>query len=219
MESEFPSNSKNVSSKKTAAAKKEAEPKVVPKVVQGSVTKKKTPLGRKFRKLFISGDDNRSIMDHVFNEMLIPAAKELFLDSLNMGLERKLFGEVRSSRARRYGGPVVGGQTQYNRMHGGSVRHDPRAPAGPSISNRGRRMHDFGEIVLEQRVEAVAVIDTLFSLLERYHTVTVADLYDAVGLESNFTDQRWGWTDLRGSDVQYTRDGYLLVLPQPELLD
>jgi hypothetical protein len=87
------------------------------------------------------------------------------------------------------------------------------------MSQRGRAKHDFDEIVLDQRSEAEEVIDRLYDVVNKYEQATVADLYDLVGLSSNHTDHKWGWTDLRGSGVSRIRDGYLLDLPDPEPLD
>ena len=37
-----------------------------------------------------------------------------------------------------------------------------------------------------------------------------ADLYDLVGINGSYTDNKYGWTHLRSTDVQRVRDGYLL---------
>ena len=44
--------------------------------------------------------------------------------------------------------------------------------------------------------------------------VKIADLYDLVGMDSNYTDNRYGWTNLRSAQVVRVRDGYLLKLPK-----
>jgi hypothetical protein len=80
-------------------------------------------------------------------------------------------------------------------------------------------MHDFNEIILATRVEAEEVLDRLFDILNKYQTVSVSDLYELVGITANFTDEKWGWTELRGSQVAKVRNGYLLDLPRPEPLD
>lgn len=69
------------------------------------------------------------------------------------------------------------------------------------------------------RVEAEEVIDRMFDLVSQYEMVTVADLYDLVGLANNYTDEKWGWTDIRGAGVSRIKGGYLLDLPRPEPLD
>jgi len=68
-------------------------------------------------------------------------------------------------------------------------------------------------------VEAEEVIDRMFDLVSRYEVVTVADLYELVGVSGEYTDAKWGWTDLRGAAAMRIRDGYLLDLPRPIYLD
>jgi hypothetical protein len=82
-----------------------------------------------------------------------------------------------------------------------------------------RRNHDFDEIVLATRAEANEVIDRLFDLISKYEQATVSDLYDLVGLEAKFTDEKWGWRDMRGVQAVRVGGGYLLDLPRPEQLD
>lgn len=71
---------------------------------------------------------------------------------------------------------------------------------------------------MSTRVEAEETLTQMFDLLEKFDAVTVADLYELSGISSNYMDHKWGWTDLRGSNVTRTRQGYLLDLPQPEPL-
>jgi hypothetical protein len=96
----------------------------------------------------------------------------------------------------------------------GGRRDEPR-----SISRRARATHDFDEIILPTRVEAEEVIDRMFDIVSQYETATVADLYELVGINSNYTDGKWGWSDFRGAGVSRVRNGYLLDLPRPESLD
>lgn len=218
MESEFPSNSKT----NKPNPKPKAEEKKVARVTTGEVIQRKKSLGRRFKETFISGADSKSVFEYVSFEILIPAAKDLFLDAMNAGMERKFFGEARSAGRRGYG-RSGGGHTAYNRMGSSRPsmndifrRDDPRTL---SPSRRARANHDFGEIVLETRAEGIEVIDSLFELISKYEVATVSDLYDMVNVDSDFTDNRYGWVDLRGADVVRVRDGYLLNLPRPEPID
>ena len=52
-----------------------------------------------------------------------------------------------------------------------------------------------------------------------FEQATVADLYELAGITSSFTDNKWGWMDLRGANVKRVREGYQLNLPKPILLD
>lgn len=222
MESEFPSNSNKSHQVDPTANKGKPAEKKVEKVVTGEVVKRKKSLGSRFKETFISGADSKSVMEYVLFDILIPAAKDMVVDATQAGLERKFYGEARSVGRRGYNrGPVGGGYTAYNRI-GSSPLVDPRARQDPRAiapSRKARANHNFDEIILQSRVEATAVIDQLFELVSKYDQATVADLYDLVGVESSFTDQRWGWLDLRGADVIHVRNGYLLSLPRPEPID
>ena len=47
-----------------------------------------------------------------------------------------------------------------------------------------------------------------------YGTVSVADLYDLVGISGNYTDNKYGWTNIRNAEPIRVRDGYMLKLPK-----
>lgn len=210
----YPGNSKRVTGKEPTPEK---EPKVVEKVTSGAVVRRKKPLGKRFSETFLGGN-MKSVATFVAWDVLIPAAKDAFSDAVSQGVERMLFGESRPGRSRggnRYGGSSTG-YTQYNKFGpaSGGRPEDPR-----QISRRGRSTHNFDEIVLATRADAEEVIDRLFDLVSRYDQANVGDLYELVGISGNFTDQKWGWTDLRGASVTRTRGGYLLDLPRPEPLD
>lgn len=87
------------------------------------------------------------------------------------------------------------------------------------MSRRARASHDFQEIVLRTRAEADAVIDAMMDYMHKYEQVTLSDLYDLVGIQGTFADEKWGWRDLRGAGPTRINEGYLLDLPRPEPLD
>lgn len=206
-EAEFPSNSKHPA-KKAAPAKKAVE-----KVIAGEAVVKKQTLGGKVKEQFVRAEA-KVVAGYVLFDVIIPAVKDLISDSISQGADRMLFGDSSRSRGRSKTGEF--GRVAYNRMSQSSPpwKRDSRAP-----SHRARATHDFDEIVLATRDEADTVIDRLFDLVSQYEVASVADLYDLVGATSNYTDQKWGWTDLRGAGVSRVRSGYLLDLPRPEPLD
>jgi hypothetical protein len=87
------------------------------------------------------------------------------------------------------------------------------------MSRQARRSHDFDEIILDKRVEAEEVIDMMYAILEEYKEVSVHDLYEMVGLDPTWADQKWGWYRLDGARAVRTGSGYLIDLPKPEPLD
>jgi hypothetical protein len=214
---QFPANSH-----KTRAAPDETKPdqKKVEKIVEGDVVRRKTPLGKRFAQTFFGGDA-KGVVAYIVMDVLIPAAKDTVADAFSQGIERMLFGEVRSTSRRtgqRPGG--ASGYTNYNRYSSPSgTRESRREDPRNNISRRARSSHDFDEIILATRAEATEVVDRLFDLIAKYETATVADLYELVGVSGNYTDDKWGWTDIRGAGVTRVRNGYLLDLPKPEPLD
>lgn len=201
---EFPSNS--FASREPG----KQEEKKIERVTSTDPTRRRKSLRKQFHETFLAGDA-RSAMQYVIFGVLIPAAKDALAEAGSQGIERLIFGESRRSRGiARPGGPT--GYVSYNRY---SMSDKPPLPL---MSRRARVRHDFDEIVLESRVEAEEVIDRLFDLCSRYGTATVGDLYELTGIQGTHTDQKWGWTDLRGSGVSRVRNGYLLDLPEPEPL-
>jgi hypothetical protein len=206
MNPEFPPNSEISKKGKTQ------DKNITPVVSSGAVRRKKS-LRKQFSETFIAGDAKTAIR-YVAFDVLLPAAKDMVVDSFTQGIEKLIFGD---SRRRGSTHPQAGptGYVSYNRYSMGG------RTSGPSrtISRQARARHNFDEIVLDDRVEAEEVIDKLFELVSRYESATVADLYELVGLNSTHTDHKWGWTDLHGAGVSRIRGGYLLDLPEPEALD
>ena len=196
-------------------APEKEEDKKVEKVVIGEVTRRKKPLVRRFRETFIQGEA-RSVWAYLAQDVLIPAAKDMVMDAVSQGIERTLFGES-TGRSRRGRPGSSQSYVSYDRYSRGPQRSRPGEHR--QMSHRARTNHDFDEVVLSTRQEADEVLDRLYDLIQRYDVATVSDLYELVGISGNFTDQKWGWTELRGSGVARVRAGYLLELPRPEPID
>lgn len=209
----FPSNSRFDKPEPKKISAETQEDKRVERVTTNDVVRRKTPLSRRLREAF-GGDDTRTVADYVLMDVMVPAAKDMMVDAVTQGFERLIFGEARSSTRRAAASRGNSGYVSYNRFSGKSVA--PKDEARPTISRRARVNHDFDEIILETRLEAEQVLERLYDIINRYDSATVADLYDLVGITGEFTDNKWGWTNLHGSGVTRVRNGYLLDLPKPE---
>lgn len=211
---EFPSNSKNSQPPKPATPEK-----VVEQVVTGEAASRKKPLGRRLREVFIGGD-TKSVVSYVITDVLVPQAKDMLSEAVSSGFERLIYGDA-SRPNRRYGGrpPTGPGPTNYTRygMRGNNpIGRQGQEDRRPTASVR---MQDIDDILLATRVEAETVVDRMYDLLRDYETVSVADLYSLIGWTPQYTHQKWGWTDLQGTDVRRVRDGYILILPKTISLD
>lgn len=217
MPKNYPSNSKS----EPAEVKKEErkqEKKVEP-VVTGKVRQRKKPLGRRISEM-LTGGDAQSVGEYILLDVFIPATKAMLADAASQGAERLLFGEVR--RPRSTGSTYRPGYTSYNKAAGAPAdrRGFPAStPSGRDISRRGRSNHSFAEVIIETRGEAEEVLDNLQALMDQYDVVTVLDFYDLVGVTGNFTDEKYGWFDLRQAEVRRVREGYVINLPRPVDID
>ena len=50
-------------------------------------------------------------------------------------------------------------------------------------------------------------------MIDTYGAVSVADFYEMVGITGEYTDNNYGWTDLRSAYVSRTRDGFIIRFP------
>lgn len=207
----FPSNSRIPKQKPV----EEPPAKKVEKVVDGGVIRRKKPWQKRWAENISSSGRNAGVF--VLYQVLLPAVKDMLADSATQGIEQMLFRESRSAHRRSRGRGPDNNFTNYNRTrYNQNRRPDDREPRRGRAS---RSSYDLDEIILDTRVEAEDVIEKLFELLSKYEVATVADLYDLVGEPGNFTDHKWGWTDLRGSGVTWVNSGYLLDLPRPEPIE
>jgi hypothetical protein len=193
----------------------EVNEKRVEKVVTGKVTRRKRSQGRQLKEIFLGA------AQYVTMDVLIPAAKDMLYDAGSQGLKQMLFGEDHyrhrgRSRSRHSEYPQLTNYTRYS-------RHDDRPPYPPADRDRRDRKrranHNFDDIVLATRAEGEEIIARLYDVLEKYEVATVADLYEMVGLTSDYTDEKWGWYELNRPQVRHIVGGYLLDLPRPEPLN
>lgn len=173
------------------------------KVIQGTVkTKKKSDIS-KLKDSFIA-EDAATIKTYLLTDVLLPALKNTIEDVVTNGIRMLLRGDT---AARKSGNGAS--KISYNRMY--DRRDDERRP---SMNYRSRSVYDFDDIILETRGEAEAVIDRLCEAIDTYGQASVGDLNDLVGRTGNYTDNDYGWYNLRNAEAIRTRDGYMLKLPR-----
>lgn len=176
--------------------------KKVEKVVRGAVkTRKKNGLEK--AKSAIFSEDAANIKSYVVMDVLIPALKKAISDVVTNGIEILLYGE--SGRTRRNS---PSGSISYRNFY------DRRDDGPRRLNVPVRNGYDLNDIVLETRGEAEDVLARMDELVEQYGVVSVADLYDLVGITGNYTDNKYGWTNIRNAEPIRVRDGYLLKLPK-----
>lgn len=175
--------------------------KKVEKIVKGTVKSKKKNGIDRLKDNFIS-EDAANIKTYVVMDVLIPAVKKAICDIVKNGVDMILYGE--SGRSNRRPSEYV----SYDR------RYLDRGDSRFYNANRARIGYSYNDIILETRGEAEDVLARMDELIELYGMVSVADLYDLVGITGNYTDNKYGWTNIRNAEPVHVRDGYMLRLPK-----
>ena len=175
-------------------------------VAQGTKVSKSKSKARQIAEIFVGGD-LKETAEHVRDDVAIPALKNFLYDSLSEGLQRLLWGETRNDRRR-------------NSTHRDYVGYSRRAresrPTQQTTTRYSRVAQGVDDVVLATRTEAESVLSRMYDLIENYNMVTVAEFYSLVGISAEFTDENWGWRDLRSANIQHIRDGFRINLPKPE---
>lgn len=209
---EFPANSHKIREERVVEAKPKKEK--LEKVIDGNITQRKKPLTKRVAETF-SGDDAQTVGNYILFDVIIPASKSMISDAVSQGIERMLFGDV---RRRTNGGPRASSGTYISYNNQSNRNYTPNRAAQPEprreMSRSARATHNFDEIIFETRGQAEIVLERLTDTISQYDIATVSDLYDLVGLTGSFTDDKWGWSDLRDASISLVRGGYLLNLPQ-----
>lgn len=187
-------------------ARPEQQEKKVEKVISGNAKLSKKSGARKFADLFLP-EDVSNVKSFVVTDIIVPAIKKIISDTVDM-----ILYEGGSNRGR---GSTPAGRVSY-RSYYDSKSGSSRSSQEPA---RARSVYNYDEIILPTRGDAEVVLDKLDELIADYGLASVADLYDLVGEESSYTDNKYGWTDLRTAHPERVRDGYILVLPKAKALN
>lgn len=194
-----------------------AKPNPVPekhieKITKKKVTVRKVSPGKKFIRRFLA-EDVDDIGDYLVNDLIIPEIKDITLNFLNA----LLWGDKRTGRINRGGS---GTYTPYSSAsHSAYVRTNslPRNRSDDRQPRQGQKK-DLDSIILESRAEAEDVLNRMDELIATYHQVTVADLYELVGISGEYTDNYYGWTDIGDAGIRRASGGFMLDLPRPVYL-
>lgn len=184
-----------------AAPEKRAE-----KVVHGKVKTKKNEV-RKWTDMFIS-EDVANVKDYIIMDVIVPSIKKAVYDLVVGTLDMSLWGGRGGSNKR-----PTADKISY-RDYTSASRRDERNYS----SNRSLASYQYDEIVLDTRGEAEAVLTRMDEMIDQYDEVRVADLYDLVGITGEYTDNKYGWTNIHDAQVIRVRDGYKIKMPRAKAL-
>ena len=171
------------------------------KVVRGKVKTRSNP-GRKFTDIFIS-EDAANVKNYIIMDVIVPSIKKAVYDLIVGTIDMSLYG------GRGNGKRPTADKISY-RDYNNVSRRDDRSYG----STRTTSGYSYDDVVVETRGEAESVLQRMDEIMEEYEQVRVADLYDLVGISGDYTDNKYGWTNIRNARVVRTRDGYKIEMPR-----
>lgn len=75
------------------------------------------------------------------------------------------------------------------------------------------------KIVLETYGDAQKVLHAMREIIENFSVVTIADLYELVGLPGHYTFSRMGWSTLDAVEIRAAEEkGWFVDFPEPEVI-
>ena len=176
------------------------EKKQIEKVVRGSVKTRPKKGVRKLADVFIS-EDISNVKSHIMMDVVAPAVKKVISDIVRDGTDMLLYGDTRGNRS----SSSYISYRDYTSSNASSNR---------SVNYPSRTGYNHDDIILETREEAEEVLERMDELIEAYGVVSVADVYDLIGISCNYTDNKYGWTNIRNAEPIHVHGGYLLKLPK-----
>ncbi len=200
-------------SNKSKTEEVKTEERRVAKVVTGKVlTKKKTGFA-KFTDEFIS-EDAKNIKTYVFGEVLIPAIKKAISDIVTDGIDMILYGGNGGRGGnRRSSADKISYKNYYDDRDRRGNRQSDRLSSGYGNN------YSYDDIILTSRGEAEDVLVRMDELMDSYGLVRVADLKDLVGITGNYTDNKYGWTNIQNAQIIHVRDGWAIKMPRAIPID
>ena len=175
---------------------------------------KKQGLLRKFTR-YIFEDTIETAKEKAFSDVIKPGLQQLIFDTGNELLSLVIFGTAEEAfrSSRRGSGGRRGERTSYDKYYKDKERKQTSRDSYRDVP------YDPDDIILDTNAEARDVLTELDYTIQKYGQASVADLYDIVGVTSEWTDNRYGWTSIRGAKIKPIREGFLLVLPRTHVLD
>ncbi len=177
---------------------KNEDRKEVKKVVQGKALVKRQPA---YKRLLgaLAQEDGATLKNYILLDVVIPAIKRGAEDAFHAFL---------------YG---IGGRGGYNNSGAYSRSnvsyrnyYEDRAASKP----RSVTGYNYDEIILSSRMDAERVLQGMDDIIESYGIVSVSDYYELADVESRYTDNHYGWNDIRNARIARVGNGYTIRLPK-----
>lgn len=175
------------------------EKKKIEKVTTGKVKiKKKSGLQKMAGAMF--AEDAEKVKSYILMDVVIPTIADGIVDVLKKSIDA-IFGRKSS------GGRSIASKINYRSYYD--------TPDRGETKSRSKGVYDYDDIIFNSRGEAEEVLSAMDDLIELYGNVSVSEFYDLAGVSSEYTSNKYGWTDIHTAKiVRISGDGYMIKLPR-----
>ena len=182
------------------------------KPVTTNVVVKKESEAKRLGKKFFS-EDAKTVGSHVVESVVIPSLQKLLSDAVKGAIDWLIYGSKGNKNSSGIGTISYG--SYYNRS--GYINPTP-VYTNPMLNNKPT-LYAVNDIIIADRGEAEEVLLRMKESINSYGMVSVGDFYDLVGQRANFSDQKWGWFDLRTADIIRVDGGFCIRFPKVQPIE
>lgn len=178
------------------------------KIVTKPVKKKKKGLIERLVIGIIGPDGLPAVGAYLGREVVAPALKDLLVNSLKSGIDMMAYRNSGQPPAAHHTRTPARPQTNY------AANYQPSTQVAKAVNPRAVRTMVEDYMIMD-RGEAVRVIQQLTAAAEKFNTVSIADYYDLIDVESKYTDFNFGWDAglLSQAVLQPSNGGYIIKFP------
>lgn len=192
-----------------------------------SATKRKKGVTERLVTSLVGPDGLPSVGHYLTHDVVLPAIKEIIVNSVTSGINMMMYGPDSAGKRNTTGYSQRGSAYRPNVNYQSSYKQSPTtSSSNVKYQNESRPYHNetrasgfnSEDYILASREDAKMVLSQLLEQVDDYGWASLADFFDLVGIDSNFTDNNYGWTNLDFAKFVVVRGGYALRLPRLEPL-
>lgn len=172
------------------------------KVISGNAHRRRKSGINRTAGTIVTGDLN-SVLQSLWMDTLVPSIKRAISEFICNGVNMLLGEPIRSKQ---------GAKTPYRSYY---ERQDERRTQARSQTHSAYAYDDIG---FDSRGEAEEVLFRMEEILDRFESVSVAELFEMAGIKPNYTDNKYGWKNLEDAHVVRIGDEYVIRLPKATML-
>lgn len=177
-----------------------------------------------FRHFF--AEDLKTVGGHVVESVVVPTLQKLLSDAVKSSIDWIIYGSKGGNRIN-ISGPSSVSYTNYYQRNSiqpnfcGQQKDNfgAQVTGNPIQSKSG--VYSVNDVIFNDRSEAENVLMRMNEAIARYQMVSVSEFYDLINRAdcSSFTDNKYGWYDLRATQIVRDGPGYRIQFPKVQPLE